>query len=862
MPPPDLLRFTPRAPRQRSEAPHTAVLAYVDIPLPDPELAVSVVDVAAGTVENARSRAVSIVYEAETESVTVTREGDTAHSFTEIGTRSVVGVLNGLRWDMPCTLSIDGNVCKSIDPPVIKTLIAGPIGETYEVTLRFRGVIETRDYPGVQTFDGNYWSEGLDAESPANPDNIYRLDISDPPQVFYLNTSSVSHPQNTSVYAVDYTKTVTMNANSFISMTAKGVDGIESTNLSVQVPGLSYQDGQFLQMNVVSVSSNTGALAIPPPLKQQALVSPIRVLRVEEDPAGGWSPVLTRGLFYRMWRMDASEGANSWLRTAGFFEGQYLLLTYSTELDWSNQNGSALWTGSGASGGGGRWCPQTPASLTLSSRTVSLFPSGLPSSVPRLLALGGLKTDNGTELLAETPRFSNGTLQPCGKESVNNQTYSTWVECFPMAGQSDLSGRTRGDRPLGEGLIPDWELETPSAASLLAALRVSASANSVVFRFSGAVYVETEGFYTFSASHAGKLRLFHWALPVIDQWYGPTRTSTVTDVYSPYLHKGWHDYTAEWAPDSPGDTFALGHSGDVWWGSAPTTRSQVRSIDAQTGTLTLLQGYIAGGNSNSSPSLSASYAFESAGLSFRGYIDDSSTYQGLDLNPARGRFSGGVPSKDWALHSSCWLYAVPSLACALTDQNGVPYNTGHRDWKSCVNHGVRGTIRWGRVSNREALNPGVSGQSSFAASSRLEDAILGQSVYSSSPQSTGLSPEHDPRGAYSSASVFAHLNVVAGTPDLNTVRVFDVRTRGGGLSHETSPQALPTGGPRERTETNWDLSPWDGYDGPVSGVALYEIPQEVLDGSGGGPIFTVEEVEALIHSTAPAGIRAVIIYTE
>ena len=862
MPAPDTLRFTPRAPRQRSEAPHTAALAYVDIPLPDPELAVSVVDIAAGTVENARGRAVDIVYETETGNVTVMRDGNAAQSFVERGTETVLGVLEGLRWDMPCTGAGVGMSCASTDPPVVTALIAGPVGEVYDVTLRFRGVIETRDYPAMKTFDGNYWSQGPDPESVSNPENIYRLDISDPPQVFYLNTATSAHPPLGTVFAIDYTKTVTMNANAIISMTAKGVDGQELFNNSVQVAGLTYQQGQFIQMNVVSVTASSGIPAPVPPVVQQAVASPIRVLRVEENAAGGWSPVVSRGTFYRVWRMDASEGNGSWLRAAGFKEGQYLLLTYSTELDWRNQSGSDLWTGTGTSGGGATWKSQTPAPLIASSRTVSLFPTGLPSAAPRLLALGGLKTDNGLELLAETPRFVGGVLQPCGQEGPNAKTHQTWVECFPATGQTIINGRTRTDRPLGAGLVPDWELQTPSAASLLLSLGLSADAASVVFRFSGAVYVETEGFYAFNAVYEGKLRLFQWSLPVIDQWYGQTRPSMAVATYSPYLHVGWHDYSVEWAPDAAGDTLALGHTGNVWWGSSLTSRSQVQGVNTQTGEITLSQSYVAGGSSNTSPSLIASYAMENSGLTFRGYADDASTYQSLDLNPTPGRISGSLPSKDWALHSSCWLYAIPSMACALTNSGGTPYHTGQRNWKSCTSYGLRGTLRWGRVSNQDALKPGVSGQSPLSASSSFNGAILGQSIYSSSSQSTGLSPEHDPRGSYSSASIFAHLNVVAGTPSLDAIRIYDIRSRGGGLSHETSPQSLPTGGPRERTETNWDLSPWDGYDGPVSGAALYEIPQEVLDGSSGNPVFTVEEVEALVQSTVPAGIRAVIVYTQ
>jgi hypothetical protein len=865
---PDILRFTQRAPRQRSEAPRDAALAYVEIPLPNPDTAVSIVDVAVGTLEDARPRAVEIVYESENANVSVRRNADSSQALLLTGaTPSPIGVLNGLRWDMPCD---SGGHC--VDPPVVTAGIAGPTGDSYQVTLRFRGVIETRDYPGSYYNDGNYWSEGVDPEDPSVGLNIYRLDISDPPQVYYLNTSMPSHIEGGTVYAVDYTKTVTMNANSAISMTAKGEDGLEGADDSVQIPGLTYAHGQFLQMNVLSVVSANGVpLPVSPDISQEAVCSPIRAVKVEEDPAGCWTPVVSRGTFYRVWRMNASEGNGSWLRDAGYMEGQYLLLTYTTELDWRRQSGAGLWTGTGGAGGGGLWKPTRPAPLSSSSRAVSLVPTGGPGAVssPRLLALGGLRTSNGVELLTEAGRFNSGTLLPAGQDSVNNVTAHIWVECFPATTQTVTGGRARGTQPLGQGIINDWDSQTHSVSALLSYLNVSADPSSVVFRFSGAVYVQTEGFYDLTVAHGGKMRLFHWGLPVVDKWYGQALTSSRTDNYAPYLHTGWHDYVIEWAPDTTGDSIHLTHTGSLWWCSGLTGRSQVQTINTQTGTLTLKQSYVAGGDTSAVPVLTASYALEGAGLPVRGYANDAGGYVSLDLNPSAGRVCSmddgsssppEIATKDWALHSSCWLYAIPSMACALTDQNGVPYSQGYRDWLSCVSHGLTGTIRWGRVSNQDALQSGVSTDSPLGASSSFGGAILGQSVYSSSTQSTGVSDEYDPRGDYASAVVFAHLNVVSGTPSLESLRIYDVRSRGGGLSHETSPQALPTGGPQERTETNWDLSPWDGYDGPVSGTAVYEIPQSVLDGTDGGPIFTAEEVEALVRSTVPLGISPIVTY--
>ena len=871
----DILKFTRRAPRQRSESPSNAALAYVEIPKPDPELAVSIIDVAAGTPENAHQRAVEILYEGQVETVTVRRDKDPTQAFTITGGYvSPIRALSGLRWDMQCTSpSSNGVTCSCIDPPVISIPIPGTAGDSYEVTVRFRGIVETRAYPGSFYNDGSLWSAGIDPENPADSYNIYRLDISDPPQVFYLNTVQGNYSSNSMV--IDYTKTIKVNANAVIKMTARGMDGGELITRGRSVPGVdpAINEGQFIQMDVVSVTSSTNIVILnDTPIHQEVVVCPIQAVRVEESAAGSWTPVVSRGIFYRVWRMNASEGASSWLRLAGFQDGQYLLLAYTTELDWKNQCGSNQWTGTGTTGGGGTWETQRPVSLASSTRTLLLTPSGIPSSIssPRLLAVGGLKTSTGLELLAEASQFIGGQIQPPGRQNPLNQVGHVWVECFPATGQTLSDGRTRADRPLGQELVADWSTQTYSASRLLTDLSVTVDPSAVVFRFSGAFYVETEGFYTVTTLHGGKLRLFHWGLPVVDQWYGQPRVASRTDLYSSYLHVGWHDYIVEWAPDLGTDTINLTHTGNIWWSSGPTTNSQVQAIDTEKATVTLKQGYVSGGDSGYSPTLICAYAAESSGLSVKGYVNDSHGYVGLDLNPAYGRFCSRdtgtsspteIRTQDWALHSSCWLYAIPSMACALTNVSGAPITNGYRDWLSCVSHGVKGTIRWGRVSNQDTLQPGISGQSPLAASSSFGGAILGQSVYSSSVSSTGILPEYDPRTLYDSGVVFAHLNVVGGTPSLDSVKIYDVRSRGGGLSHETSPSLLPTGGPKERTETNWDLSPWDGYDGPVTGTALYEVPQSVLTGEEGNPIFTAEEVEAMIWSTVPAGIKPIIIYT-
>jgi hypothetical protein len=54
--------------------------------------------------------------------------------------------------------------------------------------------------------------------------NVYELDISDPPQTYYLNsgTSGID-----TVCLVDYLATIPMNAGAIVTLTANSIDGRE-----------------------------------------------------------------------------------------------------------------------------------------------------------------------------------------------------------------------------------------------------------------------------------------------------------------------------------------------------------------------------------------------------------------------------------------------------------------------------------------------------------------------------------------------------------------------------------------------------------------------------------------------------------
>jgi hypothetical protein len=141
--------------------------------------------------------------------------------------------------------------------------LGGVSGVTYDVQLHFRGVVERKTYSGGCS-DGSYWlSGGADNGDIAN---VYELRVSSPPQNYFLNadTSVVN------VVAIDFVKTIRIDAGATVTLFAASKDNAEQYNHDgggnpVSVSGTSVEqpfDGQFIEMAVESVTPNpiaTGA---------------------------------------------------------------------------------------------------------------------------------------------------------------------------------------------------------------------------------------------------------------------------------------------------------------------------------------------------------------------------------------------------------------------------------------------------------------------------------------------------------------------------------------------------------------------------------------------------------------------------
>ncbi len=165
-----------------------------------------------------------------------------------------VSFFSGLSWILPCTDRFASAVCGCSPQQVSTHTVGGSPATTYNVSVRVRGIVETKIYTGGTatsslfavknaTGDGNYLV------------NNYTLEISSPPATYFLNNMAFDNQ----VHALDYHLDISMNGGATMTLRAVTVDNQEHNN----VAGLSVTDddlahpiivaqpyvGQFLQID-------------------------------------------------------------------------------------------------------------------------------------------------------------------------------------------------------------------------------------------------------------------------------------------------------------------------------------------------------------------------------------------------------------------------------------------------------------------------------------------------------------------------------------------------------------------------------------------------------------------------------------
>jgi regulation of enolase protein 1 (concanavalin A-like superfamily) len=133
----------------------------------------------------------------------------------------------------------------------VKTF-GGETGKRYQVTLRFRGVVEPMMYKDG-TKDGDYFYIGGEPDNGTY--NIYKIGISSPESHYFLNRQDkVGHQ----IFTIDYTKTIEIDGGATVTLSGDGQNGRLITNFKKLVvpdvaPAPKPFHGQFVQIDVVDV---------------------------------------------------------------------------------------------------------------------------------------------------------------------------------------------------------------------------------------------------------------------------------------------------------------------------------------------------------------------------------------------------------------------------------------------------------------------------------------------------------------------------------------------------------------------------------------------------------------------------------
>src|SRR4029453_15466387 len=146
--------------------------------------------------------------------------------------------INGFRFEFPCKDAMPENPKEGADGPsglvtgdplttdnfTVQKAFGGEKGKRYQVTLRFRGVVEPMMYEGGKQV-GDYFYIG--GEKKNGPQKFYENKVSSPESHFFLNRQDkVGHQ----IFTIDYTQTIEIDGGATITFHGDGKNGGLITN--------------------------------------------------------------------------------------------------------------------------------------------------------------------------------------------------------------------------------------------------------------------------------------------------------------------------------------------------------------------------------------------------------------------------------------------------------------------------------------------------------------------------------------------------------------------------------------------------------------------------------------------------------
>lgn len=174
--------------------------------------------------------------------------------------------IDGYRFEFPCKDPMPENPKEGASGPsalvtgdpkttdnfTAQKTFGGEKGKRYQVTIRFRGVVEPMMYKdGKQV--GDYFYIGGEKNNATY--NIYQITVSSPAQHYFLNRQdAVGHK----IFTIDYTQTIEIDGGATVTFHGDGQNGQMITNFKKLVvpdvaPAPKPFNGQFIQLDVVDV---------------------------------------------------------------------------------------------------------------------------------------------------------------------------------------------------------------------------------------------------------------------------------------------------------------------------------------------------------------------------------------------------------------------------------------------------------------------------------------------------------------------------------------------------------------------------------------------------------------------------------
>jgi hypothetical protein len=189
----------------------------------------------------------------------------TSSAWTE-DLKKIAAAIDGYRFEFPCKDPMPENPKEGADglsalvtgdPRTTDNFTAtknfgGEKGKRYQVTLRFRGVVEPMMYKNGRQV-GDYFYVG--GEKDNGTYNIYQISVSSPKSHYFLNRQdSCGHR----IFAIDYTQTIEIDGGATVTFFGDGQNGRLITNFKkLVVPGIAPApkpfNGQFIQVDVTDV---------------------------------------------------------------------------------------------------------------------------------------------------------------------------------------------------------------------------------------------------------------------------------------------------------------------------------------------------------------------------------------------------------------------------------------------------------------------------------------------------------------------------------------------------------------------------------------------------------------------------------